>query len=140
MIICTDASDAIQLNDLLRTHKKKTLLAHSNMIFDEVHGIRADWKASVSGMYPILICTDDVLPDLDIKDVTWLIHQSVNLATKSRFYYRFSTLMDNWHSSTIEVILIYSTKYNPELFILHQNIIFFPFKGQEQVQSAHNCG
>lgn len=98
MIICTDAREAIELNSLLKSHKKKTLLAHSNMIFDEVHGIRADWAASVSGMYPILICTDDVLSDLNIQNVTWLIHHSVNLASKSRFYYRFSTLMDNWHA------------------------------------------
>ncbi|XP_033228766.1 putative ATP-dependent RNA helicase TDRD12 isoform X2 [Belonocnema kinseyi] len=96
MIICTDAREAIELNSLIKSNKKKTLLAHSNMIFNEVHGVRADWAASVSGMYPILICTDDVLSDLNIQNVTWLIHHSVNLASKSRFYYRFSTLMDNW--------------------------------------------
>ena len=69
-------------------------------------GIGQDWAASVSGMYPIIICTDDVLRDLGIKDITWLIHYSVNLSSKSRFYYRFSTLMDNWQS----VILNYAIK------------------------------
>jgi hypothetical protein len=54
------------------------------------------WKcATVPGALPILVCTDDVLPELDVNDALWLIHYSLPL-TKTGFGFRFSCLMNNY--------------------------------------------
>jgi len=49
----------------------------------------------VYGLYPILICTDAVLSELNFTDIQWLIHHSVLLKFKNQFNYRFSVLLDN---------------------------------------------
>lgn len=59
-------------------------------------GVKECWNVSVSGKHPVLICTDEVLSDLDISNVQWLIHYSITLISKSHFYFRFSTLMDTY--------------------------------------------
>jgi hypothetical protein len=54
------------------------------------------WKCSVvPGVHPVLVCTDDVLPELDITDAMWLIHYSLP-HTKTGFGFRFSCLMKNY--------------------------------------------
>lgn len=47
-------------------------------------------------MYPVIICTDQVLSDLQISNIELLIHYSVTNTSKTLFGRRFSTLMDNW--------------------------------------------
>lgn len=39
MIICTSVIEAKNLNEFLRANEKKTLLAHSEMLFNAVHGM-----------------------------------------------------------------------------------------------------
>ena len=69
------------------------------------------WKSSVvSGFHPILVCTDDVLPELDVIDAMWLIHYSLP-RTKTGFGFRFSCLMKNYpdvfqESACVSVILV----------------------------------
>lgn len=58
-------------------------------------GVKRCWNTSLHGSYPILICTDDVLSDISITNVTWLIHYSINMRSRTRFNYRFSTLLEN---------------------------------------------
>lgn len=58
-------------------------------------GIKQYWNVCISGSYPILICTDDILPDIDITNVAWLIHYSIPLHSKTQFNFRFSTLLEN---------------------------------------------
>ncbi|XP_043475288.1 putative ATP-dependent RNA helicase TDRD12 [Leptopilina heterotoma] len=99
LIICTSSAEVIELKKLLEANGKTTLVAHNELLTYVIHDIKRQWSQSVSGMYPILICTDDVLSDLNIKDAKCLIHQSINASTKSRFYYRFSTMSDNWQTS-----------------------------------------
>jgi len=73
--------------------------------------IRQCWKSSVvSGFHPILVCTDDVLPELDVTDAMWLIHFSLP-HTKTSFGFRFSCLMKNYpnvfqKSACVSVILV----------------------------------
>jgi hypothetical protein len=57
--------------------------------------LQESWKACVYGLYPILICTDAVLSELNFTDIQWLIHHSVLLKFKNQFNYRFSVLLDN---------------------------------------------
>lgn len=57
--------------------------------------IKQCWNVCISGSYPILICTDDILSDIDITNVTWLIHYSIPLHSKTQFNFRFSTLIEN---------------------------------------------
>lgn len=94
IIICSHSEEARALDKYVSA-TKKTLVACEKMIFTEINGIRESWKAGVSGLYPVLICTDQVLVDLNITDVDWLIHYSVAVPSKTQFYFRFSTLMNN---------------------------------------------
>lgn len=64
----------------------------------------------VSGFHPVLVCTDGVLPELDITDAMWLIHYSLP-RTKTGFGFRFSCLMKNYSnvfqkSACVSVILV----------------------------------
>ncbi|KAJ4433877.1 hypothetical protein ANN_16190, partial [Periplaneta americana] len=60
--------------------------------------VRHCWKSAiVPGAYPVLVCTDDVLPELDVCDALWLIHYSLP-QTKTGFGYRFSCLMNNYNN------------------------------------------
>jgi len=56
------------------------------------------------------VCTDDVLPELDVTDAMWLIHFSLP-HTKTSFGFRFSCLMKNYpnvfqKSACVSVILV----------------------------------
>ncbi|KAG7187945.1 hypothetical protein KM043_013907 [Ampulex compressa] len=93
MIICTNAVEAEELDEFLKVHKG-TLLAHENMDLMILQDIKHRWKASVSEKHPILIATDDVLSDLKITDVDWLIHYSILLERKTQFDFRFSVLFE----------------------------------------------
>jgi hypothetical protein len=70
------------------------------------------WKcAIVPGALPILVCTDDVLPDLDVSDAMWLIQYSLP-RTKTGFGFRFSCLMSNYpnmfdRSTSVSIISYY---------------------------------
>lgn len=57
--------------------------------------LQDSWKACVRALYPVLICTDAVLSDLNFTDIQWLIHHSVQLKFKNLFNYRFSVLLDH---------------------------------------------
>lgn len=69
------------------------------------------WKfLGVRGDNPILVCTDNVLPELDVTDAMWLIHYSLP-RTKTGFGFRFSCLMKNYpdvfqKSACVSVILV----------------------------------
>jgi len=72
------------------------------------------WKSlgvwGVRGVHPILVCTDDVLPELNVTDAMWLIHYSLP-RTKTGFGFRFSCLMKNYpdvfqKSACVSVILV----------------------------------
>jgi hypothetical protein len=69
------------------------------------------WKCSViPGVHPVLVCTDDVLPELDVSDAMWLIHYSLP-HTKTGFGFRFACLMKNYpnmfqKSTSVSVTLV----------------------------------
>ncbi|XP_043604134.1 putative ATP-dependent RNA helicase TDRD12 isoform X3 [Bombus pyrosoma] len=107
IVICTNNNEAKELNNFLEKHKE-TLLAHGNMNYVHLQRIKQYWNVCTSGSYPILICTDDILPDIDITNVTWLIHYSIPLHSKTQFNFRFSTLLENlqMENSTGKVTII----------------------------------
>ncbi|KAK0082722.1 hypothetical protein PV325_009935 [Microctonus aethiopoides] len=94
MIVCANSDEADELNEYL-SDKFKVLYVHKKMLFTEIIDIKESWDTSVSGTYPVLICFDEVLSNLKITDVHWLIHYSVAVSSKSTFLFRFSTLMSN---------------------------------------------
>ncbi|CAK9807417.1 Putative ATP-dependent RNA helicase TDRD12 [Anthophora plagiata] len=94
IVVCINNEEAEQLYNFLVRYKE-TLLAHENMNFVRLQGIKQYWDACTSGSYPILICTDDILSDMNITNATWLIHYSVSLYSKTKFNFRFSTLLNN---------------------------------------------
>lgn len=95
MIICVNVKEAKELNTFLEDSKKKTLLIHEEMKSSDIQALQESWKACVYGLYPILICTDGVLSDLNFTNIQWLIHHSVMLQFRTKFSYRFSVLLDN---------------------------------------------
>ncbi|XP_014469749.1 PREDICTED: putative ATP-dependent RNA helicase TDRD12 isoform X2 [Dinoponera quadriceps] len=94
MVVCVNAEEAVQLNAFLAP-TKKTLLIHENMKLFNILALRENWETCVRGLYPVLICTDAILSQLNCTDVQWLIHHSVLLTFKNQFNYRFSVLLDN---------------------------------------------
>ncbi|XP_025987860.2 putative ATP-dependent RNA helicase TDRD12 isoform X1 [Solenopsis invicta] len=93
-IVCINAKEAEELNSLLIL-TKKTLLIHENMKSFDIRALQESWMACVCGFYPVLICTDPVLSDLNFTNVQWLIHHSVLSKFRTQFSYRFSLLLDN---------------------------------------------
>ncbi|XP_014604220.1 PREDICTED: putative ATP-dependent RNA helicase TDRD12 isoform X2 [Polistes canadensis] len=94
MIVCRTVDEAKEVNAFLSKHKQ-ILLAHEEKHLFEIEDIKKLWQMSVPGFYPIIISTDEVLTDLNITDVDWLIHYSVSLEVKTNFNFRFSTLINN---------------------------------------------
>ncbi|CAL7949014.1 unnamed protein product [Xylocopa violacea] len=94
VVICRNNVEAEKLYSFLKEHKE-TRLAHENMNSLRLQGIKHAWDACISGSYPILICTDNILSDMSITNVIWLIHYSVSLQSRTQFNFRFSTLLDN---------------------------------------------
>lgn len=94
LVVCCSRRDASKLKKRLTGHCR-LLYADGKSLIDEIHGVKAYWNVAVSGLYPVLICTDSVLHDLKISDAEWLIHYTIATPTKSIFYFRFSTLISN---------------------------------------------
>ncbi|XP_012284583.1 putative ATP-dependent RNA helicase TDRD12 isoform X2 [Orussus abietinus] len=118
MIICANYDEAVDVNAFLTSQSKKTLLVHEKTVLTEMQGVRSYWMASVWGEYPILICTDEVLSELKITDVEWLIHYSVNVKTKTMFYNRFKCLMNNWKmkNNNCKVTIMVDETNNKEFY------------------------
>ncbi|XP_078042214.1 putative ATP-dependent RNA helicase TDRD12 [Augochlora pura] len=95
VIVCIDSDEAAALQEFLKLSNKTVLLAHEDMNFVSLQGIKQCWDASISGSYPILICTDEVLSDLNVTNADWLIHYSIALRFMTRFNFRFSTLYNS---------------------------------------------
>ncbi|XP_050453768.1 putative ATP-dependent RNA helicase TDRD12 isoform X2 [Cataglyphis hispanica] len=117
MIVCINAKEAEELNAFLLS-TKKTLLIHEKMKSSDIQALQENWKACVRGLYPVLICTDAVLSDLDFTNFEWLIHHSVQLKLKNLFNYRFSVLLDNLTQDT--------TNCKFSIFIDENNDLQFP--------------
>ncbi|XP_015431040.1 PREDICTED: putative ATP-dependent RNA helicase TDRD12 [Dufourea novaeangliae] len=95
IIVCTDSDEAKTLHKVLEQSNKDILLVHDNTNFVHLQGIKQYWDACVNDSYPVLICTDEVLSELNITNAMWLIHYSISLRWKTQFNFRFSTLYDS---------------------------------------------
>ncbi|XP_063972133.1 putative ATP-dependent RNA helicase TDRD12 [Diachasmimorpha longicaudata] len=94
LVVCRSRREAAKL--------KKRIAGQCNILYadgkshiDEIHSIKDHWNLAISGLYPVLICTDSVLFDLRISDAEWLIHYTIATTTKSIFNFRFSSLISN---------------------------------------------
>lgn len=96
MIFCVDSKEATQLDLFLTANSVNTLLIHEGMGVTKIDEIKKDWTKYLAGMYPVIICTDHVLSELEIADIEFLIHYSITNTSKTQFDRRFSVLMDNW--------------------------------------------
>lgn len=77
------------------------LLAHNQSIVSDLDFITQRWNHVQKGS-AILICTDDVLERLDIKNAQTLIHYFIPHHSKYDFSYRLSFAMDNFHLKATE--------------------------------------
>ncbi|OAD56630.1 Tudor domain-containing protein 12, partial [Eufriesea mexicana] len=94
IVICRNNKEAKKLHNFLTKHRE-ILFVHENMDFVHLKGIKQYWNVCMNGSYPVLLCTDEILSDIDVTNVTWLIHYSIPLLSKTQFNFRFSTLLDN---------------------------------------------
>ncbi|KAK1137221.1 hypothetical protein K0M31_001743 [Melipona bicolor] len=94
IVICTNNDEAKELAAFLEKYKK-TFLIHGNMNFVHLQCFKRYWNICINGSYPILVCTDNVLSDIGVTNITWLIHYSIPLHSKTLFNFRFSTLLEN---------------------------------------------
>ncbi|XP_069700482.1 putative ATP-dependent RNA helicase TDRD12 [Periplaneta americana] len=98
VIICQTPAEVEEVVPFLKSQCYQVLVAHENMNSYSNSEVRHCWKSAiVPGAYPVLVCTDDVLPELDVCDALWLIHYSLP-QTKTGFGYRFSCLMNNYNN------------------------------------------
>lgn len=118
IIICTNNNEAEELYNFLQKHVE-ILLAHGNMNFFQLQDIKQCWNVCISGSYPILICTDDILSDIDITNVTWLIHYSIPLHSKTQFNFRFSTLIENLQMENCNCKVTIMMDENNDIQFLH---------------------
>ncbi|XP_043791864.1 putative ATP-dependent RNA helicase TDRD12 isoform X4 [Apis laboriosa] len=118
IIICTNTDEAEKLYNFLQKHIE-ILLAHGNMNFFQLQDIKQCWNVCISGSYPILICTDDILSDIDITNVTWLIHYSIPLHSKTQFNFRFSTLIENLQMENCNCKVTIMMDENNDIQFLH---------------------
>lgn len=95
MVICARTEEVLAVDEYLQKAGKKTIAAHGDMNFMELDELKLYWNKSISGLYPVLICTDEVLPDLQIGNVDHMINFSLPPVSKRQFHYRFTTIMDN---------------------------------------------
>nr|XP_033337678.1 putative ATP-dependent RNA helicase TDRD12 isoform X3 [Megalopta genalis]XP_033337679.1 putative ATP-dependent RNA helicase TDRD12 isoform X3 [Megalopta genalis]XP_033337681.1 putative ATP-dependent RNA helicase TDRD12 isoform X3 [Megalopta genalis]XP_033337682.1 putative ATP-dependent RNA helicase TDRD12 isoform X3 [Megalopta genalis] len=95
VVVCINSDEAKTLQEFLKLNNKDVLLAHEDMNLISLQGIKQCWDACISGSYPILICTDEVLSDLNVTNADWLIHYSISLRFMTQFNFRFSTLFNS---------------------------------------------
>lgn len=96
IIVCVNTEEATELAQILTEKSIDNFLVHEKTIITEIRGIKETWMAMVSGKYFVLVCTDPVVLDLNIKDADCLIHYSLDSRSKTEFYRRFSTLINNF--------------------------------------------
>lgn len=121
VIVCLESDEAEYLDKHLADNGIKTLLCHENMTVSAAD-MRTEWKRIISGSYPVLICTDLILPDLHIYDAEYLIHYTITETSRTKFNYRFSTLMDNFINKGL-------TNKNCKVLIIADNSTNIQFDG-----------
>ncbi|KAJ9589011.1 hypothetical protein L9F63_017706, partial [Diploptera punctata] len=92
LVVCKNAKEVESLKEVLLSQCYHVITAHENK---PVNKETLFWNNCISGRYPVLVCSDDVLPELNINDTLWLIHYSLP-STKTKFGFRFSSLMVNY--------------------------------------------
>lgn len=123
MVVCTNTEEAEKLNTFLLS-TKKTLLIHEKMKSFDIQALQEIWKTCVCNLYPVLICTDAVLSQLNFTNIQWLIHHSVLLTFKNQFNYRFSVLLDNLRQDAAKCkVSIIIDEYNNIQFVSIMNMM-----------------
>lgn len=119
MTFCIDSEEAVKLNNFLISKSIPTFFVHNQMDMNMIEGkkiftretdnfylyyifflisleIKSEWDKCLPGMFPVIICTDDVALELNISNIEYLIHYTVTNISKTSFNRRFFVFMDNW--------------------------------------------
>ncbi|XP_055390342.1 putative ATP-dependent RNA helicase TDRD12 [Condylostylus longicornis] len=87
VILCNADDDVEYLSHEIRSFCFNVLVCTSQSNLDEINIVKANWNNSVTKS--ILICSDDVLAELNIRDAQNLIHYSLS-SSWTKICYRFS--------------------------------------------------
>ncbi|XP_057379935.1 putative ATP-dependent RNA helicase TDRD12 isoform X2 [Daphnia carinata] len=101
IIFCRGSAEVFKVERMLSTIGVAPLLAHNQSIVSDLDFITQRWNHAREGS-AILICTDDVLERLNIKNAQTLIHYFIPHHSKYDFSYRLSFAMDNFHLKATE--------------------------------------
>lgn len=98
------------------------LLAHDQSVVSDLNLLTQRWNDAQPGS-AVLVCTDDVLARLDIRNAETLIHYYIPHHSKYDFSYRLSFAMDNFFKSSSdterpETHLLITKEFNNSLLTI----------------------
>ncbi|XP_075214755.1 putative ATP-dependent RNA helicase TDRD12 isoform X2 [Lycorma delicatula] len=97
IIVCRKKEEAEELEKKLDPICGRLLVAHEGMDHVAVGNVRRAWLRDVIGLHAVIICTDDVLSELNITNGDRLIHYSLP-SSKTFFSSRFMCLLEKYHN------------------------------------------
>ncbi|XP_063216098.1 uncharacterized protein LOC134527383 isoform X2 [Bacillus rossius redtenbacheri] len=98
VVVCLTRHEVEHLTTVLEKANMKVLQAHEEMPNYDLGEIRTRWLQSRRGNFPVLVCSDDVLLEMNVTDATALVHYNLPSSSKTQFGFRFSCLMSNFRS------------------------------------------
>lgn len=113
------------------------MLAHNQSIISDLDYLTSKWNNSEPGS-SILICTDDVLERLDIKNAQTLIHYYIPHHSKYDFSYRLSFAMGCYKLNASdaerpETHLMLTKEFNNSLLTIVRFMHRFGYKVSDQL-------
>ncbi|KAL0268700.1 UNVERIFIED_CONTAM: hypothetical protein PYX00_010531 [Menopon gallinae] len=99
LIACEDTSDVLLINDMLNEKGHTPLIAHSGI---RLHEMKAEFYRRWRDSEGIIICTDDVIPNLNIDNIEMLVHYVLPYRTITSFGNRFRTMAGTFQNFLLQ--------------------------------------
>ncbi|XP_023931429.1 uncharacterized protein LOC106159305 [Lingula anatina] len=102
IIFTNSTRDAIDLSQVLKSQSMYVLVAHKELLSDQLEDIQKDWNIDHrEGSKPVLILTDECIKELKLANATCIIHFSLP-DTKKAFVNRYGCMLENFKRSQQE--------------------------------------
>lgn len=96
VVFCRSKDEVHHVADLLSGVKVASLAAHTDTIVTDLDFISQRWR---HGSDMVLVCTDEVLPRLNIVEAATLVHFYIPHSSKYEFNYRLSLCLDKFQKA-----------------------------------------
>ena len=98
VVFCRSEEEVMRLAEKLTALGVTALLAHNQTLVFDLDFVAQRWKQGRA----VLLCTDDVVERLNIRDATTLIHYYIPQHSKYDFTYRFSLSLDKLSAEGVD--------------------------------------